>query len=47
VLVRAIIVNHNTSLFAELALRSLMWTHTDDSSIDLLVSVVDNHSTDA
>jgi hypothetical protein len=47
VLVRAIIVNHNTSLFAELALRSLMWAHTGDSSIDLLVSVVDNHSTDA
>jgi hypothetical protein len=47
VLVRAIIVNHNTSLFAELALRSLMWAHTADSNIDLILSVVDNHSTDA
>jgi hypothetical protein len=46
VLVRAIIVNHNTSLFAELALRSLMWTHTD-SNIELVTSVIDNHSTDA
>jgi hypothetical protein len=47
VLVRAIIVNHNTSLFAELALRSLMWSHANDSNIDLVVSVLDNHSADA
>ncbi len=45
-LVRAIIVNHNTSLFSQLALRSLLWSHDGDEGIDLTVSVVDNHSSD-
>lgn len=45
--VEAAIVNHNTSLFAELALRSLLASfESGDQSCDLRVTVVDNHSTD-
>jgi hypothetical protein len=45
--VRAVIVNHNTSLFSELALRSLMRSHeADRDDIELDVTVVDNHSSD-
>jgi hypothetical protein len=47
VLVRAVIVNHNTSLFSELAVRSLIRSHeADRGEIDLDVTVVDNHSSD-
>src|SRR5689334_17713044 len=46
VLVRAVIVNHNTSLFSELALRSLLGSHASDRAIDLDVTVADNHSSD-
>jgi hypothetical protein len=43
--VQAVMVNHNTSAFAELALRSLL--HTDSlSNIDLKVTVLDNASDD-
>jgi hypothetical protein len=41
--IEAIIVNHNTSPYAELALRSLRATTSRD---DLNVTVVDNHSAD-
>lgn len=43
IVIEACIVNHNTSPFAELALRSLMATSRD---AELEVTVVDNHSTD-
>lgn len=43
----AAIVKHNTSLFAELALRSLLASFEGGyQSCDLRVTVVDNHSTD-
>ncbi len=46
-LIRACIVNHNTSEFAELALRSLAATHGARlSSGQLRITVMDNHSTD-
>lgn len=45
-LVRAAIVNHNTSLFSELALRSLLASHDHDTGVDLDVTVLDNHSSD-
>ena len=45
--VEAAIINHNTSLFAELALRSLLASVEDgDQNCDLRITVVDNHSTD-
>jgi hypothetical protein len=48
VLVRAVIANHNTSLFSELALRSLLRSHESDrDDIELETTVVDNHSSDA
>lgn len=45
-LVRAVIVNHNTSLFSELALRSLAATSTTSSTVELRTTVLDNHSDD-
>lgn len=46
--VEACIVNHNTSEFAELALRTLVLTHEERlASGQLRITVVDNHSTDA
>lgn len=46
--IEACIVNHNSSVFAELALRSLVATHADlVSAGQLRVTVVDNHSADA
>lgn len=50
VTVEAVVVNHNTSPFAELCLRSLRATELGGSSLDALdlrVTVADNHSTDA
>jgi hypothetical protein len=45
--VEACVVNHNTSEFAELALRTLVATHQQRLAAgQLRVSVVDNHSTD-
>jgi glycosyltransferase involved in cell wall biosynthesis len=45
--VEAVIVNHNTSLFAELALRSLVASVDQGKDVcDLHITVVDNHSTD-
>ncbi|WP_217428418.1 alpha/beta fold hydrolase [Microlunatus speluncae] len=45
--IRACIVNHNTSVFAELALRSLAAAHVDWlSSGRLRITIMDNHSTD-
>lgn len=43
--VEAVIVNHNTSLFAELALRSLVAGHQHGKA-DLRVTIRDNHSSD-
>ena len=43
--VEAIIINHNTSLFAEIALRSLHLA-AERANADVRVTVVDNHSTD-
>lgn len=46
-IVYAAIVNHNTSLFAELALRSLVASvGAGDRECDLRITVLDNHSTD-
>jgi hypothetical protein len=46
--VEACVVNHNTSEFAELALRTLVATHQQRLATGQLhVTVVDNHSTDA
>lgn len=46
-MVEAAIVNHTTSLFAELALRSLLTSvAAGPIEFDLRVTVVDNHSTD-
>ncbi|MFN8375734.1 MAG: hypothetical protein U0694_23040 [Anaerolineae bacterium] len=42
--IQIIIVNHNTSLFTELALRSLLATHSAD--LDLAITVMDNASND-
>lgn len=44
--VDAVIVNHNTSLFSELALRSLVASQ-HEGRVDLSVFVRDNHSDDA
>jgi hypothetical protein len=45
--VEACVVNHNTSEFAELALRTLVATHQQRLAAgQLRVTVVDNHSTD-
>jgi glycosyltransferase involved in cell wall biosynthesis len=45
--VEAVIVNHNTSLFAELAVRSLVASvEQGEPASDLRITVVDNHSTD-
>jgi GT2 family glycosyltransferase len=44
-MVKACIVNHNTSLFAELCLRSL-YARNQDLLAQLAVTVSDNHSTD-
>jgi hypothetical protein len=43
--VEAVVVNHNTSRFAELALRSLSWAATRCGT-DVRVTVADNHSAD-
>jgi hypothetical protein len=46
--IEAFLVNHNTSLFAELALRTFVATHREWLESDRLrFTVVDNHSTDA
>ena len=46
-LIEAVIVNHNTSLFAELALRSLVATSGEPGEpYRLAVTVMDNHSAD-
>jgi hypothetical protein len=42
--VEAVIVNHNTSVYAELALRSLR--HVEDGQVPLNITIMDNHSTD-
>ncbi|MEZ4638002.1 MAG: glycosyltransferase family A protein [Caldilineaceae bacterium] len=42
--IHAVIVNHNTSAYVELALRSLHKRHADD--LDLAITIVDNASTD-
>lgn len=42
--IEAVTVNHNTSLFTELMLRSLYKVH--ESSLDLSLTVLDNQSTD-
>jgi hypothetical protein len=45
--VETAIVNHNTSLFAELALRSLVASvASEDGQCDLRITIVDNHSDD-
>src|SRR5437588_1723189 len=45
--IEAIIVNHNTSLFAELALRSLVASIRAGDPLDRLqITLVDNHSSD-
>jgi hypothetical protein len=45
--ITACIVNHDTSCFAELALRSFVDSHiTSRSDIDLELTVIDNHSDD-
>jgi hypothetical protein len=41
--IEGIVVNHNTSLFTELCLRSLLATHTH---LDLAMTICDNASTD-
>ena len=43
--VAAIIINHNTSRFAEIALRSLRLA-AERANVDVRVTVVDNHSSD-
>lgn len=43
-LIQVVVVNHNTSLFTELAVRSLLATHSPD--LNLTVTVMDNASTD-
>ena len=45
VIVEAVIVNHNTSVFAELAVRSLLWS-ARQTPVDLRVTIRDNHSDD-
>ncbi|WP_214414778.1 glycosyltransferase family 2 protein [Sphaerisporangium fuscum] len=45
--IEAVIVNHNTSTFAEIALRSLRWTIDHAGLAETVrITVVDNHSTD-
>lgn len=44
--IEAVVVNHNTSPFAELCLRSLRANETMPPGL-LRVTVADNHSTDA
>jgi hypothetical protein len=43
-LIQVVVVNHNTSLFTELAVRSLLATHSPD--LDMTVTVMDNASQD-
>lgn len=43
-LIHTIVVNHNTSLFTELAVRSLLDTHSPD--LDISITVMDNASDD-
>ncbi|MGI5239061.1 hypothetical protein [Dactylosporangium sp. CA-139066] len=46
-LLEAVIVNHNTSVFAEIALRSLRWSiDRSDLGDRVRITMVDNHSTD-
>lgn len=42
--IQGVVVNHNTSLFTELCLRSLFAMH--DASLDMAVTILDNNSQD-
>ncbi|HEX2908989.1 MAG TPA: hypothetical protein VHO69_19105 [Phototrophicaceae bacterium] len=43
-LIEAVVVNHNTSTFTELAVRSLLAMHSD--TLDVAMTILDNASTD-